>query len=427
MKKMMAISVASAMLLTMGTAAAADIQMGLVSEEKLSWPQDFGFGQQLVVLRGEEAIEQEMDKAMELQPQDEIYIPLYYTTAEGESITVGASKEQMSGHVPYTGEIDKNWKLNLVDRSKQLIEDAQFYRASSKDPGLVKGAMYIKATTVPTYNSLEELEFELGVYLSERYSKNKTEQLSLNGRLSNPKSEKPVDFEWENNVFEKAVWEVAEEEDGTATFNFGDDAYYTVRMFGGDKVMLEFDRTYDKELADRYAEDLYFYNFRGDLDTFSATGTLTIPVEQPMYLYQVVKGELEAVDAVYNEEEQAMQLKTKSLGNYVLTEEKLEILRDADAIFREEMALAGLDRTTSQYFAVLTSVRSVGVMGDERTYDYAVALRAVTTTDFMTAESYDMPWSVLGTVTSRIVNEVKHVNRVFYDCTGKPPATIELE
>ena len=225
MKKMMAISVASAMLLTMGTAAAADIQMGLVSEEKLNWPQDFGFGQQLVVLRGEEAIEQEMDKAMELQPQDEIYIPLYYTTAEGESITVGASKEQMSGHVPYTGEIDKNWKLNLVDRSKQLVEDAQFYRASSKDPGLVKGAMYIKATTVPTYNSLEELEFELGVYLSERYSKNKTEQISLNGRLSNPKSEKPVDFEWENNVFEKAVWEVAEEEDGTATFKYGDDAY----------------------------------------------------------------------------------------------------------------------------------------------------------------------------------------------------------
>ena len=110
-----------------------------------------------------------------------------------------------------------------------------------------------------------------------------------------------------------------------------------------------------------------------------------------------------------------------------ITEEKLEILRDADAIFREEMALAGLDRTTSQYFAVLTSVRSVGVMGDERTYDYAVALRAVTTTDFMTAESYNMPWDVLGTVTSRIVNEVKHVNRVFYDCTGKPPATIELE
>ena len=75
------------------------------------------------------------------------------------------------------------------------------------------------------------------------------------------------------------------------------------------------------------------------------------------------------------------------------------------------------DREISQYYADLTNMHSVGVMGDERTYDYAVALRAVTTTDFMTAESYNMPWDVLGTVTSRIVNEVKHVNRVFYDCS----------
>ena len=112
-------------------------------------------------------------------------------------------------------------------------------------------------------------------------------------------------------------------------------------------------------------------------------------------------------------------------------------MQDADAIYREEVDKAVEEYTKAngkapswmpnQYFAALTNMRSVGVMGDERTYDYAVALRAVTTTDFMTAESYDMPWSVLGTVTSRIVNEVKHVNRVFYDCTGKPPATIELE
>ena len=110
-----------------------------------------------------------------------------------------------------------------------------------------------------------------------------------------------------------------------------------------------------------------------------------------------------------------------------VTPEKVTIVQDADAIWREEIAKAGLDKEISQYYAALTNMQSVGVMGDERTYDYAVALRAVTTTDFMTAESYDMPWSVLGTVTSRIVNEVKHVNRVFYDCTGKPPATIELE
>ncbi len=86
-----------------------------------------------------------------------------------------------------------------------------------------------------------------------------------------------------------------------------------------------------------------------------------------------------------------------------------------------------LESQISQYFAALTNMRSVGVMGDERTYDYAIALRAVTTTDFMTAESAEIPWSVLQTVTSRIVNEVKHVNRVLYDCTGKPPATIEFE
>ena len=87
----------------------------------------------------------------------------------------------------------------------------------------------------------------------------------------------------------------------------------------------------------------------------------------------------------------------------------------------------GQPGTLGQYFAALTNMRSVGVMGDFRTYDYAVALRAVTTSDFMTAESAHLPWEVIDRVTTRIVNEVEHVNRVFYDCTGKPPATIELE
>ena len=110
-----------------------------------------------------------------------------------------------------------------------------------------------------------------------------------------------------------------------------------------------------------------------------------------------------------------------------VTEEKVKIVQDADAIYREEIANAGLDRSIGQYFAALTNMRSVGVMGDERTYDYAIALRAVNTIDFMTAEAAEIPWEVLGKVASRIVNEVKHVNRVLYDCTGKPPATIEFE
>ena len=110
-----------------------------------------------------------------------------------------------------------------------------------------------------------------------------------------------------------------------------------------------------------------------------------------------------------------------------VTAEKVRIVQEADAIYREEIAKAGVDKNLGQYFAALTNMRSVGVMGDERTYDYAIALRAVCTSDFMTAEAAQIPWEVLGVVTSRIVNEVKGVNRVMYDCTGKPPATIEFE
>ncbi len=110
-----------------------------------------------------------------------------------------------------------------------------------------------------------------------------------------------------------------------------------------------------------------------------------------------------------------------------ITAQKVKMVQDADAIFREEMKQAGLDRTANQYFAALTNVRSVGVMGDERTYDYAIVLRSVNTVDFMTADVTEIPYSVLKTVMTRIVNEVDHVNRVFYDITSKPPGTIEFE
>ncbi len=110
-----------------------------------------------------------------------------------------------------------------------------------------------------------------------------------------------------------------------------------------------------------------------------------------------------------------------------ITDEKLEILQDADWIFREEIANAGLDKSINQYFAVLTNNRSVGVMGDGRTYDYTLALRAVETSDFMTAEFSRIPYETLALVSNRIVNEVKSINRVVYDVTTKPPATIEWE
>lgn len=110
-----------------------------------------------------------------------------------------------------------------------------------------------------------------------------------------------------------------------------------------------------------------------------------------------------------------------------ITEFKLNILKDADAIFREEVAKAGLDRAINQYFAVFTGIRSVGVMGDGRTYDYTIGLRGVTTNDFMTADWARIPYDVLAKVSNRIINEVEHVNRVVYDVTSKPPSTIEWE
>ncbi len=110
-----------------------------------------------------------------------------------------------------------------------------------------------------------------------------------------------------------------------------------------------------------------------------------------------------------------------------VTAEKLAMVREADAIFREEMARAGLGASAGQYFAALTNMRSVGVMGDGRSYDYAVALRSVQTRDFMTADWSRLPWELLDRVSVRIVNEVRGVNRVLYDVTSKPPATVEYE
>jgi GMP synthase (glutamine-hydrolysing) len=120
-----------------------------------------------------------------------------------------------------------------------------------------------------------------------------------------------------------------------------------------------------------------------------------------------------------------------------ITADKVRIVQDADFIYREEVDKAAAEYKKeqgkeapwmpNQYFAALTNMRSVGVMGDERTYDYAVALRAVRTIDFMTAESAEIPWNVLQTVMTRIINEVKGVNRIFYDLTSKPPGTIEFE
>ena len=110
-----------------------------------------------------------------------------------------------------------------------------------------------------------------------------------------------------------------------------------------------------------------------------------------------------------------------------VTKEKLDLLREVDAVFREEIEKANLIDCPNQYFAVLTDLKSVGVMGDARTYGYTVVLRAVTTDDFMTAEWARLPYEVLGKASNRITNEIKSITRVVYDITSKPPATVEWE
>ena len=132
-----------------------------------------------------------------------------------------------------------------------------------------------------------------------------------------------------------------------------------------------------------------------------------------------------AEDLVWRQPFPGPGLAVRILG--AITRERIRIVQDADAIWREEIKNAGLHRSIGQYFAVLTNLATVGVMGDHRTYDYVLGLRAVTTNDFMTAEWARIPYDVLDRASNRIVNEVAGVSRVVYDITGKPPATIEWE
>ena len=179
---------------------------------------------------------------------------------------------------------------------------------------------------------------------------------------------------------------------------------------------------------------------KGDADVIKSHHNRLLPPE----VVARFKGVLEPLDLLFKDEVRALG-RELGLPEYLVmrqpfpgpglairiigavTKEKADTLREADAIYREEIAKTGEDKNLSQYFAVLTNSRSVGVMGDGRTYDYTLALRAVTTSDFMTADWARIPYEVLDKISVRLVNEVKGINRIVYDITSKPPATIEWE
>lgn len=188
-------------------------------------------------------------------------------------------------------------------------------------------------------------------------------------------------------------------------------------------------------------QKILILNFGGQYDQLIARRVRECSVYCEVKPYTMTLSEIRAFDPIgiiftggpdrvyqenpYHPAEDIFELAIRVIGE--ATKERLDILRDADAIFREEIAKAKLEMQMNQYFAVLTNMKSVGVMGDGRTYDWAVALRSVTTEDFMTADWSRIPYEVLDKVSGRIVNEVSHVNRVLYDITSKSPATVEFE
>lgn len=331
MKKVLSLSLASAMVLTMGTAAFADFSFGSNSSSNADWPNEFGFGGKLVVTYNDEAVTTELGDSnnITIYPGSKIYMPLYHNVEAvvGESTpTIGESGEAVTGFIPYKGKIDKNWRVNFIEKSKRFIETAEFYKANSDDKNLTKDAVYIKVDVVEELDSINEETINFGVFVAEKGSNNRTKQVYVKGDFSNPIAPNKVDFDWANQVNGPMIWEVAKDEDGTAVFNFGDDATYTVKMFGEEKVLLNLSRDHDKKLITKYDTDMEFYNFKGTQDSFTSVGTLSIPVgDEDVYVYENVNGALKPLEFTFNSENEAVELKTRNLGNYVITTSELDI------------------------------------------------------------------------------------------------------
>lgn len=378
MKKILTLSLASAMVLSMSTGAFADISFGSNSSSTADWPNEFGFAGNLLVFDGDAILSTEIGESnsITIHPGNTIYMPLYHNVIGDGIVTIGESAPT-TGVIPYKGKIDKNWKVNFVEKSKRFIDTAEFYRAKTDDKNLVDGAVYIKVEVVEELDSVKKETINYGVYVSEKGGKNKTKQVYVKGDFSNPTAPNFVDFEWSNQVSGPMVWEVEKNDDGTAIFDFEDEATYSVKMFGSEKVLLNLSRTYDKKIVSKYDVDMEFYNFKGDHDSFSAVGVLSVPGDKNSYAYEIVKGGLKPVDYSYNSEDETIEIKTRVLGSYVVSEKELEIEVDEEEVETEKPSTDGSGNNSTGNGSTGSTNKPNPSTGANSMVDAAVALAAV--------------------------------------------------
>ena len=323
MKKFVTAALVTAMLASMSLSAFADISFGSGADADVSWPDGLAFSGNLTVLSGEKVSHYETGEKIVLNPGDVLYMPLFHEAEKAESTEEAPAPKES---VPYTGKIDKDWKIHFSAHTKGHVEKASFHTASSEDSYLEKGAVYVKIDMADEYDSVKTETISCGVYIRENRTSNKTNQAQVRADFENPYGGL-IDFEWNNSVYGPTVLEVDPDENGKARFDFADEAFFTVDMYGGEKVLLNLSRSFDKKIALEYDEraDLEFYNFKGTHDEFVRNGILSIPAEKGDVVYEVVDGELEEIDYDYNSKEKTVEIKTHSLGYYVLSDRELDV------------------------------------------------------------------------------------------------------
>lgn len=337
MKKFVSAAIVTAMIASMGVSALADVSFGSGANADVAWPQDFGFGDKLTVLRDGQATQYGQDEKISLNPGDTIYMPLTHSalveetpetpeTPEApetpETPEEPAAQAEVQATVPYSGKVDRDWRIKFS--AGKHVKNASFYTATAKDSNLTPGALYVKVEMDQQLDSLKTETLSYGVYINENGSSNKTERVTVKADFANVYGG-DVSFDFINFVGGASIWEVKEERSGNAIFDFGGEASFDVTMYDGEKVLLDLVRDYNRDVAIANEDaDLEFYNFRGSHDEFARKGTLSLPGDKDSYVYELINNKLYELDFDYNKKEGTLEIKTDSLGSYVVSDMELE-------------------------------------------------------------------------------------------------------